>query len=120
MTLALLLSREGFAADATDLLSPLTGERPNDIYLWYELAEIHGLADNTIAIHEARAEYFVLADNPQQAIRQLKFALPLVVDNFQRRERIRKRIVDIEARVERSVQADGLGEHPSTLSDHPH
>ncbi|MCH2567038.1 MAG: M48 family metalloprotease [Pseudomonadales bacterium] len=120
MTLALLLSREGFAADATDLLSPLTGERPNDIYLWYELAEIHGLADNTIAIHEARAEYFVLAGNPQQAIRQLKFALPLVVDNFQRRERIRKRILDIEARVERSVQANGLGEHQSTLSDHSH
>ncbi|PDH35857.1 MAG: peptidase M48 [OM182 bacterium MED-G24] len=108
MALALLLSRGGSAADAAVLLTPLTAERPNDIHLWYELAEIHGLADNTLAVHEARAEYFVLAGNPQQAIRQLRFALPLVQDNFQRRERIRRRILDIEGLAGRMPGASSL------------
>ena len=46
-------------------------------------------------VHEARAEFFVLNANYDQAIKQLGYALPLVRHNFQQTARIKQRLEDI-------------------------
>ena len=80
---------------ALDILIPLTVERTNDEYLWYLMAEAYGLANNIPGVHEARAEFFVLNGNFDQAIKQLGYALPLVRNNFQQTARIRQRLEEI-------------------------
>lgn len=94
MTRADLLLKMGKPEVAESLLVPLSAKRPNDVSVWYLLAETYGLANNIIGVHEARAEYFVLVGNLDQAITQLGYAIPLV-DNFQRKARIRTRIEEI-------------------------
>ena len=71
-------------------------DRPDDQQVWYLLAEAYGLANNIPGVHEARAEFFVLSGNFDQAIKHLGYALPLVRDNFQKSERIQKRLDDIK------------------------
>jgi predicted Zn-dependent protease len=50
------------------------------------------LANDVIGVHEARAEYFVLIGNLDQAIKQLGYALPMARDDFGLSARIRQRI----------------------------
>ena len=80
---------------ALDVLIPVSVKRPNDEYIWYLLAEAYGLASNVPGVHEARAEFFVLNGNFDQAIKQLGYALPLVRHNFQRSAKIRHRLQEI-------------------------
>ena len=80
---------------ALEVLIPLSVKRPNDEYIWYLLAEAYGLANNIPGVHEARAEFFVLNGNYDQAIKQLGYALPLVRHNFQQTARIKQRLEDI-------------------------
>jgi predicted Zn-dependent protease len=80
---------------ALEVLIPLSVNRPRDEYLWYLLAEAYGLANNIPGVHEARAEFFVLNGNFDQAIKQLGYALPLVRHNFQQSARIKQRMEDI-------------------------
>ena len=80
---------------ALEVLIPLSVERPSDEYIWYLLAEAFGLASNVPGVHEARAEFFVLNGNFEQAIKQLGYALPLVRHNFQRSAKIRQRLEEI-------------------------
>ena len=81
--------------DAGDLLLTLSVERKNDPHVWYLLAEAYGLANDIPGVHQARAEYFVLNGNFDQAIKQLGFALPLVRRNFQQDAKIKQRIEEI-------------------------
>ncbi|MBT7370511.1 MAG: tetratricopeptide repeat protein, partial [Gammaproteobacteria bacterium] len=80
---------------ALGVLIPVSVNRPNDEYVWYLLAEAYGLANNIPGVHEARAEFFVLNGNFDQAIKQLGYALPLVRHNFQQTARIRQRLEEI-------------------------
>ena len=80
---------------ALKVLAALSVRRPNDEYVWYLLAEAYGLANNIPGVHEARAEFFVLNANYDQAIKQLGYALPLVRHNFQHTARIKQRLEDI-------------------------
>ena len=95
MAKAELLMKTGRAHAAEPLLVALAERRPNDVNVWYLLAETYGLANNIVGVHEARAEYFVLVGNLDQAIAQLGYAMPLVEDNFQRKAKIRTRIEEI-------------------------
>lgn len=95
MTYAETLIKSGRAHVAEQLLVPMTTRRPNDVDLWYLLAEAYGLANNIVGVHEARAEYFVLVGNLDQAITQLGYAIPLVRGNYQKTARIRTRIEEI-------------------------
>ncbi len=101
MTYAETLIKSGQAHVAEELLTPLTAKRSNDVDLWYLLAEAYGLANNIVGVHEARAEYFVLVGNLDQAITQLGYAMPLVKDNYQKTARIQTRIEEIHALRER-------------------
>ncbi len=56
------------------LLVKHSSRRPKDDYVWYLLAEVHGLAGNIFQVHMARAEYFLLNGLFDKAIIQLKNA----------------------------------------------
>ena len=68
--------------DAEKVLDGLLKERPNDPDIWYEMAEVRGLAGNTIGLHQARAEFFALVGDFDQAIEQLDFAKRRSSGNF--------------------------------------
>ncbi len=97
MAYAEVLMKDRQAHEASELLLSMTQLRPNDVDVWYLLAEAHGLANDIVGVHQARAEYFVLVGNYDQAIKQLGFASPLVRNNFQENARIQQRIEEIYA-----------------------
>ena len=80
---------------AIEKLQPLSVTRPSDLFVWYLLAESYGLARDIPALHEARARFFSLKGNFEQAIKQLSYALPLVTNDFQASARIRQNIKNI-------------------------
>lgn len=51
---------------------------PENAYVWYLLAETHGLAGNIFEVHKARAEYFTLLGIYEKAEIQLRNALRLL------------------------------------------
>ncbi|MFT7388907.1 MAG: putative Zn-dependent protease [Candidatus Endobugula sp.] len=57
---------------AINVLELLSKARPKDPLIWYELAEISGLANNISLLNKARAEYFILHANFDNAEQQLK------------------------------------------------
>jgi len=95
MAYAETLMKAGRPAAASDSLFSLTTTREDDELVWYLLAEAYGLANNTIGVHQARAEYFLLNGNFDRAIKQLGYALPLTRSNFQQHARIKQRIEEI-------------------------
>ncbi len=89
---------------ASDVLTDLSRIRPDDPMVWYQLAEVRGLAGNISGVHQARAEYFILVGAFDRARKQLGLAIKLVVADFKRSAIIRQRLVDIanmEERIER-------------------
>lgn len=69
-----LLLHLGQNSHAIAVYKKLAEQRPNDPNIRYNLAEVHGLAGNTLDVHIARVEYFMLTGNMDLALRQLKFA----------------------------------------------
>ncbi|WP_417775742.1 M48 family metalloprotease [Stutzerimonas xanthomarina] len=82
-----LLIKETKLQDAEQQLNALVEARPQDPDIWYQVAEIRGLTGNIIGLHQARAEYFALVGDYDQAIEQLDFAKRRS-DNFQSAARI--------------------------------
>ena len=70
---------------------------PNDPGLWYLLAEVQGLSGNILGLHQARAEYFILNGNLDQAEKQLTYALELSRGDYLTSARINQRLADIAA-----------------------
>lgn len=60
---------------ATQILTKLSQQQPSNSYIWYELSETLGQAGDTLGVHEARTEYFLLTGNTDKALRQIDFAL---------------------------------------------
>ncbi|WP_028696911.1 M48 family metalloprotease [Pseudomonas cremoricolorata] len=77
-----LLIKQGKPAEAERVLDGLLKNRPQDPDVWYEVAEVRGLSGNTIGLHRARAEYFTLVGDFDQAIQQLDFAKRRAGSNF--------------------------------------
>lgn len=75
-------------AGAEQSINQLLKQRPNDPDIWFEVAEIRGLSNNIIGLHEARAEYFSRVGDYTQAIQQLDFARQRASNNFPRAARI--------------------------------
>lgn len=59
------------------VLKRQAGLYPNDQDIWYELAEVAGLAGNIVEVHLARAEYFALVGNFRSALDHLHYARQL-------------------------------------------
>lgn len=69
-----LLIKQGQTSQAAQALDQLVAQRSGDPDIWYQVAEIRGLTGNIVGLHEARAEYFALVGDYDQAIEQLDFA----------------------------------------------
>ena len=83
-----LLMKQGRIQDAEHALDELLKSRPKDPDIWYLVAEVRGLSGNTIGLHQARAEFFALVGDFDQAIEQLDFAKRRASNNFQLASRI--------------------------------
>ncbi|MES2819685.1 MAG: M48 family metalloprotease [Pseudomonadota bacterium] len=83
-----LLLKQNRAQEAEKALDALLKNRPKDPDIWYLVAEVRGLSGNTIGLHEARAEFFALVGDYDQAIEQLDFAKRRATNNFQLASRI--------------------------------
>lgn len=83
-----LLMKQGNARDAERALDDQLKSRAKDPDIWYQVAEVRGLNGNTIGLHQARAEFFALVGDYDQAIEQLDFAKRRSTNNFQLASRI--------------------------------
>lgn len=87
--------------DAGEVLSLLARARPEDPAIWYQLAEVRGLAGNISGVHQARAEYFILVGAFGKARDQLSLAIKLLALDFKRSAIIRQRLKDVAAMEDR-------------------
>ena len=97
MTYANALMQDGKAHIAEEVLVAQSKLTPNDPGLWYLLAEVQGLSGNILGLHQARAEYFILNGNLDQAEKQLTYALELSRGDYLTSARINQRLADIAA-----------------------
>lgn len=95
MTLAEVLMKAGRYTQAELVLTAESQRSPQDDHVWYLLAEIQGLTGNIIALHQARAEYFILNGIFDKAKTQLQNALRLS-KTYYSKARIQQRLLDVE------------------------
>ncbi len=69
-------------AGAEKTINFLLKQRPNDPDIWFEVAEVRGLSNNIIGLHEARAEFFSRVGDYTQAIEQLDYAKRRASNNY--------------------------------------
>lgn len=69
-----LLMERGETQQAERELDKLAEQRHRDPDIWYQVAEVRGLSGNIGGLHQARAEYFALVGDYDQAIEQLDLA----------------------------------------------
>lgn len=84
------------------VLEGLSRRHANDPDVWFQLAEVSGLAGDIVAVHKARAEYFILIGVFDQARRQLGYAQNLVRGNFRESALIEQRLKDVAVLEERT------------------
>ena len=87
--------------EAVELLWELTNRMPNDQDLWYQLAEVAGLAKEIVDVHRARAEFFILRGNYKSAITQLRMARNKVADENRLAQSLDQRLEDVRNDAER-------------------
>ena len=100
MAQAATLAKTERYSEAVAVLEKQSIVRSNDLHLWYELAELQGLAGNISKVHQARAEYFICIGDFARAREQFNFALNLEEDRLAT-ARIRQRqdyIRELEAK----------------------
>lgn len=73
--------------------------------VWFELAELRGLAKDTQGVHLARAEYFQLTGNFERARQHLSYALQQPGIDSVRRARIQERLREINALEQQDLNA---------------
>ncbi len=91
-----LLVAQNKMQESAELLRKLSVKHGSDPHIWYLLAETEGLAGNIVGVHQARAEYFILIGDFEQASRQLKNALRLMPANTQEALTVNKRLLDVD------------------------
>jgi predicted Zn-dependent protease len=95
MTYAKALMMDQKPHIAEEVLVAQSKLNPGDPGLWYLLAEVQGLAGNIVGLHQARAEYFILNGNLDQAEKQLNYALQLTRGDYLTSAKINQRLADI-------------------------
>ena len=92
-----LLLKQGQPREAQAVLDQLLKRRPKDPDVWYQVSEVRGLAGNIVGLHQARAEFFALVGDYDQALEQLDYAKRRVSNNFPLAARIDARQNDLRA-----------------------
>ena len=83
--------------EAEKILLRQSKTRPNDVDVWYELAETSGLAGNISGVHIARAEYFLLHGAYSRSIQHLEYAKSLTRrNNPQLQAKLAQQIQDLK------------------------
>lgn len=90
--LAEILMKSGQYQRCEEVLLKHVKRRPKDSYVWYLLAETHGLAGNILEVHTARAEYFILNGLYDKAEIHLKHALKMVKKDRLLRSKIEEKL----------------------------
>ena len=94
------LNQAGKHDEAEQVLERMTKVYPDDVDVWYELAETSGLAGNITGVHLARADYFYLHGAYQRAIQHLEYAQRLVRrTNPTMETRLAQRIQDLRTEI---------------------
>ncbi len=101
--LAEVLMKAGKYQQCEQLLKAHVERRPKDDYVWYLLAEVHGLAGNILDVHLARAEYFVLNGIFEKAEIQLSHALKMVQEDRFQLARVEQRLKEVR-KLEREMK----------------
>jgi predicted Zn-dependent protease len=83
-----VLLKQNRMADAEKALENLLKSRSDDPDVWYLVAETRGQNGNIVGLHQARAEFFALVGEFDQAIQQLDLAKRRAANNFQLASRI--------------------------------
>ena len=96
ISLATALEQNKEYKEAVSQLDKLTRKRPNDPDIWYDLAEVQGKAHNTLGVHIARAEYFYLTGNMDDALKHLEYAKKLAGKNYALTSRIDSRMQEVK------------------------
>lgn len=89
--------------EAEKVLEGLAADRPADPQIWFDLAEISGLAGDIAGVHLARAEYFTLIGVFDQARKHLDHARRLQAQDFRQVAMIDQRQREIE-QLERQLE----------------
>ena len=97
------LDTNGQYAEAIVTYKKLSRQRPNDINIWYQLAELQGIAGDISEVHQARAEYFYGTGEFGRSIDHLNSAL-LERNDVLAAARIRQRLEDIQTTIDRYYQ----------------
>ena len=79
------------------VLKELTKSRPNSSLVWYDLAEVRGLAGNISGVHMARAQYFILNGVFDHARDQLGYARKLLAHDYKQTAIIDQQLRDLAA-----------------------
>jgi len=86
-----LLLKQKKPALAEKVLDELVKSRSQDPDIWYQAAEAKGLSGNISGLHQARAEYFALTGDYDQALEQIELAKRRAASNFLLASRIEAR-----------------------------
>lgn len=81
----------------------LTRTRSTDPHVWYQLAEVRGLAGNISGVHLARAEYYVLNGIFDRAREHYGYAMRLLSGDFRQTAIIEQKLRDL-ANLERTLE----------------
>ncbi len=100
--LAETLMHAGKYTQSEQILEDYSLQRPKDDYVWYLLAEVHGLAGNILGVHRARAEYFILNGIYDKAQKQINNGLKLAKGNFQMTALLQQRLKDVRKMQEKA------------------
>ncbi|MFA5494619.1 MAG: M48 family metalloprotease [Porticoccaceae bacterium] len=87
--------KQGDYNASQQVLEDLSRKRPEDPEVWFQLAEVSGLAGDIVAVHKARAEYFVLIGVFDKARQQLGYAQRLVKQNYRENAMLEQRLRDV-------------------------
>lgn len=91
----ILLKQQNYIEARNELLK-LSRLRPDDPDIWFELAEVQGLADDIVGLHQSRAEYFFLNGNTDDAIKHLQYAVKMTGDNFSLKSKLQQKLTDMQ------------------------
>lgn len=87
--------------ESEQVLDTLTLSHPNSPEVWFQLAEVRGLAGNISGVHQARARYFILNGVFDQARDQLGYARKLLINDFKQVAIIDQQLRDLAKLEER-------------------
>jgi predicted Zn-dependent protease len=100
MLYARALNGDAMYEQAEAVLTRQSRVRPNDVDVWFELAETAGLAGNITGVHLARADYFYLHGAYHRSIQHLEYAQRLVRrTNPQLQAKLTQRIQDLRTEI---------------------